>query len=78
MSELKLNELSEAVADLQARYAFQEDHVQALNNTVAEQQQTIARLLKVVKEQSDILGQIQGQQGGGGGADLMSDRPPHY
>ena len=78
MSQPTLTDLAEAVADLQARYAFQEDHVQALNQVVADQQRSIDTLTKALRAQASLLEQIQGQQGGEGVSDLLSERPPHY
>lgn len=67
------------LVDLQTRFAFQEDSIQALNDVVTRQQQQIeilTRELGLHREKLAELMEAQSErmvQGGG-----IHDRPPHY
>jgi SlyX protein len=67
------------LVDLQTRFAFQEDSLQALNDVVARQQQQIESLTRALGLHREKLVELMeaqsGQMAHGGAAD---DRPPHY
>ncbi len=67
------------LVDLQTRFAFQEDSIQALNDVVTRQQQqieTLTRELAVHREKLAELMEAQSERMAQGSAD--DDRPPHY
>ena len=72
-----MNDLNDAVVDLQARIAFQEDMLQHLNAVVASQDQEIRALQELLKRLAKRLDDslyVQEQ----GSATLLHERPPHY
>lgn len=67
------------LVDLQTRFAFQEDSIQALNDVVTRQQQqieTLSRELGLHREKLAELIEAQSERMVQGGA--IDDRPPHY
>jgi SlyX protein len=65
--------------DLQTRFAFQEDSIQALNDVVARQQKqidTLTRELALHREKLAELMEAQSERMVHAGA--ADDRPPHY
>ncbi len=71
---MELERLSAELEDLQARYAFQEDTVQALNQVVAQQQRELDGLGKQCAELKQLLEQLLGEMD-----QLRPDEaPPHY
>lgn len=67
------------LVDLQTRFAFQEDSIQALNDVVTRQQQqieTLTRELGLHREKLAELMEAQSKRMVQGGA--ADDRPPHY
>lgn len=72
-----MNDLNEAVMDLQARVAFQEDTLQHLNAVVASQDQEIRALHEQLKRLAKRLDDsLYAQEQGS--ATLLHERPPHY
>ncbi len=70
-------DVPDAIADLQHRVTFQEDMLQALNRTVAEQDGTIRQLQKQIQLLSEKLVDVANnvEQSGNGGEEAP---PPHY
>lgn len=67
------------LVDLQTRFAFQEDSIQALNDIVTRQQQqieTLTRELGLHREKLAELMEAQSERMAQG--DVSDDRPPHY
>lgn len=67
------------LVDLQTRFAFQEDSIQALNDVVTRQQQqieTLTRELGLHREKLAELMEAQSERMAQG--DVSDDRPPHY
>ena len=64
--------------ELQSQLAFQDDTIAALNDAVSAQQQEILLL----RRQLELLKQRQDEQAAAleeiPGADVASERPPHY
>ncbi|WP_312247265.1 SlyX family protein [Stutzerimonas nitrititolerans] len=67
-------ELDSRMADLEARLAFQDDTIQALNDVLVEQQRAIDRLQAqmgmLARRQEDLQGRIGGEED--------EAPPPHY
>ncbi|GAB2198740.1 hypothetical protein MAH4_29080 [Sessilibacter sp. MAH4] len=72
----KTESLQQQIDDLQARVAFQEDSLTALDEVIAKQDRMIIELNKkldmLVGRVKDLRDQLQ--QGG----DPLEERPPHY
>lgn len=70
----------EAIADLQAKIAFQEDTINELNTQVTslnrEMQDMHTRLQLVYKKLDEIVYQVE--QGQTGDLGIDDERPPHY
>ncbi len=67
------------LVDLQTRFAFQEDSIQALNDVVTRQQQqieTLTREMGLHREKLSELMEVQSERMVQAGA--LEDRPPHY
>lgn len=68
--------LAEQIVDLQARVAFQEDLIQALNTTVAEQDQALTALkLRLQRWESKLDDLAYSVESSGG---PTNEKPPHY
>jgi SlyX protein len=73
----ELEELKNALMEVQNQLAFQEDTVQALNDAMAQQQQEILLL----RRQLELLKQRQDEQAAaeqGEAAMPVEEKPPHY
>lgn len=70
-----MSELQAQLEDLQTRFAFQEDLVQALNQQVAEQAATLARLQQEQRVLLDYLRQLSDSLPT---AAQQEPPPPHY
>jgi SlyX protein len=68
-------ELSAQLVELQTQLAFQEDALQALDDVVTSQQQSIDRLLL---SQQRLERQLAELGGGTDEAPPADERPPHY
>ncbi len=68
-------ELEEQLQDLQTRYAFQEDMINSLNQTVIVQGQQIERLELLIKQ---LNNSIQELRSGDEQFSPAEQRPPHY
>lgn len=71
--------LHEQMVDLQTRFAFQEDNLQALNDVITRQQRQIDVLERAVELHREKLTDLM--QAAAGRAPVLSaadDRPPHY
>ena len=68
--------LQQHIIDLQARLTFQEDLLQTLDATVAEQDQTIFLLRKQLKQWESRLDDISHSVDST--ANVGSEKPPHY
>jgi SlyX protein len=66
--------IHEQIADLQTRLAFQEDSIEHLNKTVAQQDQSIALLRAQIQYLYDQVKHIARQRDDAGHDEL----PPHY
>ncbi|OFE11037.1 hypothetical protein PHACT_14300 [Pseudohongiella acticola] len=65
--------------DLQTRFAFQEDSIQALNDVVAGQQKQIEMLTRELSLHRDKLTELmQAQSERMVHSGAIDDRPPHY
>lgn len=69
------SDLDEQLQDLQARYAFQEDLINSLNQTVIEQGRQIERLELMIRQVKSSMQELS--------ADVeqfspAEQRPPHY
>lgn len=60
--------------ELETRIAFQEDSIQQLNDTIVEQQQSIDRLMTIVKVINQQIRSIPTDLEGSTG----NEPPPHY
>ena len=72
-----IDRLKDDMVELQSQMAFQEATVEALNESLAVQQQEIILL----RRQLELLKQRQEEQAAvpeSGGAGLSGERPPHY
>ena len=69
-------DLSDQLVDLQARVAHQDDTVLKLNDIVASQQKEIADLTLAVHKLARQLQSLR--EAGGGGGEIVDERPPHY
>lgn len=76
MTPTNEEQLSEAIAELQSRVAFQEDTLNSLNRVIAEQDANITQLQKQLqllnKKLNDVANNIE-QSGG-----ATDEAPPHY
>ena len=77
-----MTDLQARIEELEARVAFQDDSLQALNDVVARQDQEVSRLHR---ELAALAGRLKGlveQMGeadsGGYIASSADERPPHY
>ncbi|MDO8909559.1 MAG: SlyX family protein [Pseudohongiella sp.] len=69
----------EQLVDLQTRFAFQEDNLQALNDIVTRQQKQIDTLERELQSHREKLGELmQAVADRGPGSAPMDERPPHY
>lgn len=73
------NPMEEQLIDLQTRFAFQEDSLQALNDVVARQQQQISQLeeaLGLYRQRLDELRDVMASLSPGDASG--HEPPPHY
>lgn len=70
------DQAQQQIEDLQSRLAFQEDAIDQLNKTVADQQQSIEVLRQQLQYLHSQLQQLAEQQVGHG--EPGSEIPPHY
>lgn len=70
-----MSELDARIVELETRLAFQEDSIEALSNTVAEQQQTIEKLTIMIKHVNQQLKSLPQEIGSDTGSEPP---PPHY
>lgn len=68
--------VEQKIIELQARVAFQEDMLQSLNDTVAEQDKTIVLLRHAIKSWESRLEDMAGAIGAG--SNNTTELPPHY
>lgn len=69
----------EQLVDLQTRFAFQEDNLQALNDIVTRQQRQIDLLERELQLHREKLTElIQAMADRGPAAAPVDERPPHY
>lgn len=69
-----LDELDQKLEDLQARYAFQEDMIQSLNQLVADQQRELTELKRLFSSLKQSLDETMAEMDS-----LRPDTPPpHY
>lgn len=69
----------EQLVDLQTRFAFQEDNLQALNDIVTSQQKQIDRLERELQLHREKLTDLMHAMADRGPAAAPADeRPPHY
>lgn len=68
-------ELEEQLQDLQTRYAFQEDLINSLNQTVILQGQQIERLELLIKQLNNSIQELRSNDEQFSPAE---QRPPHY
>lgn len=71
-------ETENTLEDLQSRLAFQEDAIDALNKTIAEQSAEINLLQQQLKYLHDQLKQLQELQKEQAEAQGQHEVPPHY
>ena len=68
----------ERLDEIESRLAWQDDLLDALNKTVAMQQQQLVQMEKICRQLMERLGEVtdllQARQGGG----AMDEKPPHY
>ena len=69
-----MSDSADLIADLQSRLVFQEDAIDHLNKTVAEQAAQIDILQQQVRYLHDQIKQVSEQQSQTGGVEI----PPHY
>ncbi len=69
-----MSEHETRIIELETRLAFQEDSLQQLNDVVVEQQQSIDRLMTIVKVMNQQLKSIPSDLHGDGN----EPPPPHY
>jgi SlyX protein len=72
---MNTTELQNALIDLQSRFAFQEDMLQALNQIVAHQSQQIELLQARSRQFQEALLDMQDMAQGG---EVSQSPPPHY
>ncbi len=65
--------MEKRIEDLEVRFAFQEECVDALNNQQHAQQKEIDALQREVAQLKQLL-----QQSGGSGDEIIDEPPPHY
>jgi len=66
----------DAVIDLQVRFAYQEEALQVLSETVARQQREIDALQLALRTLAERIARFG--EGGGPAPTLAEERPPHY
>ena len=68
----------ERLNEIETRLAWQDDLLDALNKTVAMQQQQLVQMEKICRQLMERLGEVtdllQARQGGG----VVDEKPPHY
>lgn len=70
-----MSELENRIIELETRLAFQEDNIETLSNTVANQQQTIDNLTVMIKHVNQQLKTLPSEIG----SDVANEPPPpHY
>lgn len=72
----QVEQLKERVIDLEARVAFQEDHLSTLNQRLVEQDNELAKLQIQLKHLHDKV--KDGDSGPVSSGDYSDERPPHY
>lgn len=70
------NDLNQQMAELETQLAFQEDHLQKLNDVMVDQQKRIDALEAGLRHYEKRLREIQ--EGAGGESAIESETPPHY
>lgn len=65
--------MDDRIAELEVKFAFAEDLLDALNQTVFRQQERVARLEREVRELRDQLQSLPADQ-----RSLRDEIPPHY
>jgi SlyX protein len=68
------NRLGERIDALEARIAYQDDTIEALNQTVTAQWQQLDALRRLVSELGERLRDAESNSRAG----LANERPPHY
>lgn len=72
-----MNNLENAIVELETRLAFQEDTINQLNDVVSRQDGDLMLLKEQVRTLAQRLLELQRLPSQGGG-DLVDERPPHY
>jgi SlyX protein len=72
---MDLNELENQLIDLQTRFAFQEDTLQALNDVVTDQARHIEQLQALLRQCQQSLEEMREQSQSG---EIIEAPPPHY
>jgi SlyX protein len=72
---MDLNELENQLIDLQTRFAFQEDTLQALNDVVTDQARHIEQLQALLRQCQQTLEAMREQSAAG---EIVDVPPPHY
>lgn len=70
------SDLDSLLQDLQLRYAFQEDHISSLNETVVEQGRRLDQLERRCQHLQQLLQDMA--EGVEQARQPTSERPPHY
>jgi len=66
--------LENRIEELETKYTFQEDSIEALNQVLICQQKDINKLMQVIE---NINSQVE-RLNDGQGAQAQDERPPHY
>lgn len=77
MSTSEIETLKIQVAELEARFMFQEDNLDALTKRCSEQDQEINRLLLQIKHLADKIKHIS-ESDNVSGVSIEQQLPPHY
>ena len=70
--------MTEGLAELQIRMAFQEQALDELDAVITRQQRLLDRAEKEISLLQERLLELESMGGGGAGESAQDERPPHY
>lgn len=70
--------MTDGLADLQIRMAFQEQALDELDAVITRQQRLLDRAEKEISLLQERVLELESRGGGGAGEGVQDERPPHY
>jgi len=78
MNQMKGQDNEQQIAELETQLAFQEDHLQKLNDALINQQKRIEAMEVSIKHYEKRLAEIQNGVGSEEQVSIEDEVPPHY